>query len=249
MMRKLSLTLIVMSLSLFGHSAAYAGADVDPVIAKTIVQKLKSGRPDLQYKTVKKSEINGVYKVEIVNGPLLYVSESGDHFIAGELFSVRPGAFIPVVDQERKQERAALMAAVDRDEMIVFSPEKVKTGIYVFTDVDCGFCRKLHKEVPAINEAGIEVRYLAFPRAGINSESHRKLVDAWCADDRNATMTKLKKLQRVERNQCENNPVAAQYKLGDKVGVSGTPALILEDGTLIPGYRSAKELVKILGLK
>jgi thiol:disulfide interchange protein DsbC len=130
--------------------------------------------------------------------------------------------------------------------------------VYVFTDVDCGFCRRLHHHIqaykdqgvdkPGYSDLGIEIRYLAYPRAGANSPSGDKLVTAWCAKDKQQTMDRLKNLQPVATAKCPNNPVAEQLRLGAEMGVTGTPAMLLADGTMIGGYVSPEELARRLGL-
>ena len=132
--------------------------------------------------------------------------------------------------------------------MIVFGPEEAKAFVYVFTDVDCYYCQKLHQEVPALKELGVEIRYLAYPRAGVGSPSYRKIASAWCAEDPNISLTALKAGEQIPDNVCENNPVAEQYMLGGQLGVSGTPALVTESGKLLPGYMPADKLANALGL-
>jgi thiol:disulfide interchange protein DsbC len=103
--------------------------------------------------------------------------------------------------------------------------------------------------VPELNKRGVEVRYLAYPRSGVGSESYRQLASAWCAEDPQDTLTRLKNREVVADNVCKGNPVAAQYELGGKLGVRGTPAIITESGQMIPGYQSADDLIATLGLK
>ena len=168
----------------------------------------------------------------------------------GDLYSVEPSGFVNLAEQERDGDRKALLAKVKKADMIVFSPaeQPAKAYVTVFTDVDCFYCQKLHKEMADINRLGIEVRYLAFPRAGIGSDSYKKIASAWCAKDRNEAMTRLKLRQPVATNVCPGNPVADQYQLGQEMGVTGTPALITEDGRLMPGYMPALQLAKALGV-
>jgi len=132
--------------------------------------------------------------------------------------------------------------------MIVFGPDAPKRYITVFTDIDCSYCRKLHNEVAELNEAGIQVRYLAFPRAGIGSKSHKKYESVWCNDDQQTALTSAKSGASVPSANC-TNPVAETYKLGQEVGVRGTPTIIFDDGTVAPGYVPAKDLIKRMGLE
>ncbi len=130
--------------------------------------------------------------------------------------------------------------------MIVFSPkEKPRHTLTVFTDIDCGYCRKLHAEMDELNSYGIEVRYMMFPRTGLNTPSYQKAVNVWCAKDQQVSMTKAKAGESIPQANCDN-PIASQFDLGQQLGVTGTPALLLGDGSLIPGYRPAKDLAAIL---
>jgi thiol:disulfide interchange protein DsbC len=220
-------------------------------IKQAIQKRFSQARPDLVIGSVGVSDISGLYTVVIENGPTVYVTADGANFIMGDLFQVLPGGFVNVAERAREGERAVAMAGVSVDNMIVFAPEQQpsKAVINVFTDVDCYYCQKLHNEVPDLNRAGIEVRYLAFPRAGIGSESYKKIASAWCAKDQQEAMTKLKSRQQIEQNVCDGNPVQEQYALGQKIGVSGTPALITEKGRLMPGYMPTLQLAQALGVE
>ncbi len=230
--------------------AAEAEAAVDPAVAATITAKLREARPDLEYSVLSASPVPGFYQVQVAGGPILHVREGGEYFFDGSLYQARPGMFVNLSELEMVEQRRQGIAGVAVSDTIVFAPADgdTKGVLNVFTDVDCGYCRKLHQSVPELNALGIEVRYLAFPRAGIGSESYRKAVTAWCAEDRQDMLTRLKNGEAVPLQQCEDNPVAAQFELGQELGVNGTPASVLADGTLIPGYRSAQEFAHMLGI-
>lgn len=228
---------------------ASSQSEVDPATAAAIIARLQSARADLVYSDVKNSPIPGIHQVQVQNGPVLYVVNQGEYFFDGSLFQVRPGMFVNLREMERAGLRAERIATLNPEDMIIFSPTAETRGVLnVFTDVDCGFCRKLHQEVPELNASGIEVRYLAFPRAGVGSPSYKKIVSAWCAQDQQTALTQLKNGVAIEENLCEGNPVSDQYLLGAEMGVSGTPAIILNDGTMIPGYRSASDFVRLMGV-
>lgn len=243
--------LAVATLGIAGTFGSLANAEgVAPEVAEKILQQLKLGRGDLPYGPVETSPVPGLYKIQVQQGPTLFVSADGSHFVAGEMFSVQPGQFVNLQEQERIEVRARLMADVKTDDMIVFAPEgETKAVINVFTDVDCGYCRKLHQEMPALHEKGIEVRYLAYPRAGVPSASYDKIATAWCADNPQDALTRLKNREPLPIKVCDKNPVAKQFTLGNQMGVRGTPALVLADGRLIPGYRDANELARMLGIE
>lgn len=230
--------------------AAPAKPAVDSAIAAAIVEKLRAARPDLDYQVLAASPVPGFYQVQVAGGPVLHVREGGEYFFDGALYQARPGEFVNLSELELVGERREAIAAVPVGDTIVFAPAdgKVRGVLNIFTDIDCGYCRKLHQNIPQLNALGIEVRYLAFPRAGIGSESYHKAVTAWCAKDRQGMMTRFKSGEPVTLAECENNPVAAQFDLGQEMGVNGTPATVLADGTLIPGYHSPEEFAEILGI-
>ena len=150
-----------------------------------------------------------------------------------------------ITENRLSELKVAALAAVGEDQMIIYGPEDAKDTVTVFTDIDCGFCRKLHSEMAKYNDEGIRIRYLFYPRAGIGSESYNKAVSVWCAEDRKAAMDKAKAGGEVERKTCEN-PVEAHYELGQTMRLSGTPALILEDGEMVPGFVPPDKLRKAL---
>ncbi|MBE9540141.1 MAG: DsbC family protein [Proteobacteria bacterium] len=232
-----------------GASFAMAGEPVSKAEADKLRAALEVGATGLKVGSVKTSEIPGLYEVQFINGPLIYSTTKGDFFIVGDIFGVGPTGYVNLAEKRRDGERVEQLAALDVDDMIVFSPGGEKrASVTVFTDVSCFYCQKLHKEVPELNKRGVEVRYLAYPRAGVGSEAYRQLASAWCADDKLATMTALKNRETVPENVCEGNPVADQYLLGQKMGVRGTPAIVTETGQMIPGYQSADDLMVTLGL-
>ncbi len=245
-MRKL--TALALAVVMFGAPLALQAADPEvPEGAKALVAKLKAVRPDLPVEGVHATPIEDIYGLELPDGTVLYGTADGRHLFAGDLY-VLGEQLANFTESRRTVQRRALMKTMPLEDMVVFSPDKeTRKSVYVFTDVDCGYCRKLHQEMADLNDRGIEVRYLAYPRAGIGSDSYRKIVSAWCSDDQREALTKLKLGGDVPEKSCVN-PVAAQYDLGRKVGISGTPAIVTEDGQLFPGYMPAAQLAAQLGL-
>jgi thiol:disulfide interchange protein DsbC len=218
-------------------------------IEQSVLSMLKTARPDIQFTFLGESPMPGVYEVQVMNGPLLFVHEQGEYLFQGGLLQVKESGIVDTMEARQAITRSEIFATRSTDDMIIFKPEgESKAIMNVFTDVDCGYCRKFHQEVPELNAMGIEVRYLAFPRAGIPSGSYDKIAKAWCAEDQQDALTKVKSGRSVDVEVCEDNPVAEQYAFGTQLGVTGTPAIILMDGTLIPGYQPAKKFAEVLGL-
>jgi len=217
-------------------------------LGEKLVASLKALNPDLEVVSVSESGIDGVVLVELAGGALLYGTSDGRHVIEGSLYRLGDGGIVNLTEQRRAVKRRELLAEIDAEDLVIFSPdEPPKASVAIFTDVDCGYCRQLHMEMDEINALGIEVRYLAFPRAGPGSRSYEKIVSAWCAKDAQQAITELKMGRSIPDRSCAN-PVMEQYALGQAMGVTGTPAIITEDGTLLPGYLPAAELAAALGL-
>jgi thiol:disulfide interchange protein DsbC len=155
----------------------------------------------------------------------------------------------PRLAEARKKEAKERVEAVNKigeDQMIVFAPDgKAEHTITIFTDIDCGYCRKLHAEMDGYKAEGIRVRYLFFPRAGVDTPSYDKAVSVWCADDRQAALTDAKAGKSVPDKKCDN-PVKQHMELGEKLGISGTPAIILGNGDIVPGYVPPKRLADMI---
>lgn len=231
---------------------------VDPFIAEVIgervLDELQSGRPDLEFSDIQVTELDGYYRVDVRLGPTLYVAEDGSHFFSGELYRQDGGRIVNATENENAGRRLERLAQIDESDKIIFSPEGETLAVLsVFTDVTCTFCRRLHSHIEEFNDLGIEIQYLAYPRSGITrngqyTQEYLETVKAWCAEDRQTAMTTLKAGASVSVPVCSNNPVEMEYQLGLDFGVSGTPAIILPDGTLIPGYRTPEEFAAILGI-
>ena len=208
---------------------------------RKLAEKLQQLRPGIPIEAVVAIDIPGMYAIELSGGTTLYGTADGQHFFSGDLFAVQDD-LVNLSEQRRDKKRQQLMAQQSLEDMIVFPAVGEPRGyIQVFTDVDCGYCRKLHNEMAQINELGIEVRYLAYPRAGVDSDTHEKMVSAWCAKDRQSAITQLKAGASVPTKTCQN-AISDHYGLGQQLGISGTPAIVLADGRLLPGYLPAERL-------
>lgn len=229
---------------------ALAGEPVDQATVDKLRDKLEVPNPGLKIQSVTTSDIPNMYEVQFQEGPLVYTTRDGSYFVVGDVFTVGPTGYVNLTEKRRDGMRLERLADVDSKDMIVFPAEgEPRAHITVFTDTTCFYCQKLHKEVPELNKRGVEVRYLAYPRAGIGSPGFEQLVSAWCADDRQGTLTRLKNRETLPNKSCPGNPVADQYALGQELGVRGTPAIITESGQMIPGFQAADELMVTLGLQ
>ena len=164
---------------------------------------------------------------------LVYVTADGRFLFQGNVIDLETRA--EITEDRRAALKMAALEKVGEDQMVIYGPEDPEYTVTVFTDIDCGFCRRLHSEMASYNDKGIRIRYLFYPRAGVGSESYTKAVSVWCADDRRAAMDQAKAGQSIEQRSCVN-PVAEHHALGLAMRIQGTPALILESGETVPGY-------------
>lgn len=237
-----SLTLLLTTLAcVFYGATASADATEDAIAAK-----LSEAIPQLNITGVSQSEVPGLYEVSSSNGGNILVTEDGQYLLTGDVLKVTPQGVANLSEEKRLTQRSETLAAFGTDGIITYPAKGAeKASIAVFTDIDCPYCRKFHSEVPELNEMGVTVNYYGFPRSGPNTPSFAKYVSVWCSDDQRSAMDAAKQGRSVEDQKCEN-PIAAQYQIGQEVGVTGTPAIVLENGRVIPGYRPAKQIAEIL---
>ena len=238
MVNKISKIAIVVLL--LTHALPLLAAEVAPEIQQRLTKKLQVLLPDAKINSITETPIPGLYEL-VVGASITYMSIDGRYAFNGSLIDI--DELRNLTNERREAARAASFASLGKQDYIEFRPKgKVQRALYVFTDIDCGYCRKLHQEVPQLNAAGIAVRYLAFPRSGIGGDSFNKLVSVWCSDNRNDAMTVSKSGSTVSAPSCDN-PVASHFKLGEDFGIRGTPAMYLENGEQIGGYRSAEDVI------
>jgi thiol:disulfide interchange protein DsbC len=232
---------VLLSSASFAQSASSEADDI-----AGIRLALTKSQPNMPVGEITPSPIAGLYEVIIQGDQVLYASADAKFFIPGDLYEMLPEGLVNLGEQKRNVSRATKIAALDENEMIIYDVEgERKATLTVFTDVDCPYCRKLHAEVPQLNDMGIAVRYLAFPRTGLDTETYFKMVSTWCSDDRLSMFTSATRGGDIPIMDCAN-PVADHYQLGREVAVTGTPALVLEDGTILPGYVPAETLAGYL---
>lgn len=220
-----------------------AGLAVAAEPEQAIRQSLSSLQLDVPIESISPSPLAGLYQVQLKGGRILYASADGKHLVQGYLFEVGNGRSVNLTEQAESVAVASEINTIPADKMVVFPAKSAKSHITVFTDTDCGYCQKLHTEVPELNRQGIEVRYVAFPRQGLSGKAYDDLVSVWCSKDRQAAMNLAKARKAVPKATCDN-PIAEQYELGQMIGVQGTPAIVLPDGKIIPGYQPADRLVQ-----
>jgi thiol:disulfide interchange protein DsbC len=190
---------------------------------------------------IEQSPVAGLYQVELTGGRLLYATPDGQQLIQGAIFDVSGERPRNLTAEAEARGVARTLDAIPAEELITFAPAEPKTHVTIFTDVDCGYCRKLHLEMEELNALGIEVRYAAFPRSGMQTPTATTMQSIWCAKDRQAAMTRAKEGKSVPAATCDN-PLERHYELGQQIGVQGTPAIFLANGRLIPGYQPAAQL-------
>lgn len=242
-MKKLLLCIFLMG----PFSVGFAG-ELDAVRAGLKALNIKA-EPD----SIKKAKIPGFYQV-MFGAQVFYVSADARYMIEGDVWDLK--SRVNLTEQQRSSGRVKAVAGMDESSLLMFSPSKQKTkySITAFTDIDCGYCRKLHKQMKDYNKLGIEIRYAAYPRSGPQTPSYFKAVAVWCAKDRNKAMNfakggakleQLQKLAQVDGEKCKNS-IAQHMKVAREVGVSGTPTLVMEDGSVLPGYVPPERLLQEL---
>ncbi|HET9679619.1 MAG TPA: thioredoxin fold domain-containing protein [Gammaproteobacteria bacterium] len=219
-------------------SAALAKSANQPEAIKQLAQQLR-----IDPQAIKPAPMAGFYEVSL-GAHIVYISADGRYLLRGDIIDLQNQ--VNLSEQRRAETRLDLIAAVPENRIIKYPAKDQQHVITAFIDIDCGYCRKLHSEMEAINARGISVHYLFFPRAGVGSSSWHKAQAVWCAADRKSALDRAMQGLPVTSADCDASAILAQYQLGQKVGVSGTPAIVVDDGELIRGYLPANQLLRVL---
>jgi thiol:disulfide interchange protein DsbC len=228
--------------SLFAHA--------DEAAEQLIRKTLTSLELDVPIESISSSPLNGLYQVNLKGGRVLYASGDGQFVMQGNLYQIQDGKPVNLTEKIERLAVAKSINGIPSAEMVVYPAiGETKSHITVFTDTTCPYCHKLHAEVPELNKRGIEVRYVAFPRQGLGSPGDEQLQAVWCSKDRRGAMDRMVDGKDITAPKCAN-PVNKQFALGQSIGVNGTPAIVLADGQVIPGYQPAPQVAKLaLGVK
>ncbi len=236
-MRKLCFALLMaIAAGAIAAEPATKAAAADPRVE--IAKKF----PGAKVEDIVPSPVKGLFEIRL-GGDAAYITADGRYLISGDMFDV--DSRTNLTEAGRADTRQKLLAKLDEKDMIVFAPQAAKHTITVFTDVECGYCRKLHSEIEQLNKLGVRVRYMAYPRAGPGTDDWAKMESVWCSKDRKTAITQAKQGNEVKAQKCAT-PVAKQYELGEQLGVRGTPAIFTKTGAYIGGYLPPQELVKQL---
>lgn len=227
---------------LTGIGNAEPAGEIDAATEDKIRNSLSVLLPGLKPDTVRATPVPTLYEITF-GTRIVYITADGRFLVQGKLVDLETRT--EITDERLSVLKQAALNSIGEDSMITYAPEKPLHTVTVFTDIDCGFCRRMHAEMDQYAKQGIAIRYLFYPRAGIGSDSYKKAVSVWCADDRRSAMDTAKAGNAVPDKTCAN-PVEAHYELGQQMRVQGTPALVLSDGEMVPGYVPADKLRRAL---
>ena len=230
---------VLLSLSAAARVVCGIGYSDDNAELRQVRQTISGMFSGIAEEDVFPSQIEGWYTVR-KGAVVAYVSGDGRYLLQGDLIDLVQQ--INLSEKDRNDARVSMMSSVADDSLIVFTPETQRHSVSVFTDIDCTFCRRLHSQIDEYMEEGIQIRYFLYPRSGPASESWVKAEQVWCADNRNEALTLAKLDKNFQTRECDSAIVSAHFSMGQDVGLRGTPAIVLEDGTLVSGYMPAKQL-------
>ena len=214
-----------------------APATVPADVRARVVANLPGATPS----DVAPSPIPGLYEVTM-GGLIAYVSEDGKYLLSGNVYDLVTQ--MNLTASRRNAARAKALSTASESQMIVFGPPNAKMTVTVFTDIDCGFCRKFHNQIADMSKAGVRVRYMMYPRTGPSTESWKKAEQVWCSADRRDALTRAKRGEALKAKTCGDGPIKTQYELGSDLGVEGTPAIFTQNGDYIGGFLTPAELVQ-----
>ena len=240
--------MVMASMTTFAAETEVAKVDAfDQAAMDAVRNKIETNLTGLPVDEIHPSPLGNWFEV-LSRGEIYYVTRDGNHLFTGQLIEIKNGMVNltaqskRIYDKKLSPMRKEVINKIADEDTIFFKAENETHRISVFVDVTCGYCKKLHNEVPMLNSMGVTVRYLAYPRAGMSSSASRTLQSVWCSDDRKAAITEAFNSRAVAPKTCEN-PVGDQYGLVRSFALTGTPNIIFDNGDLWPGYLKATDII------
>lgn len=249
-MKKITLAIFIAT-TLFATTLFAADSNVTPAQKKNVdvaLEKIsKVAGKKLTADSVNATPIPGLLQVTS-DLSIFYVTDNGKYVISGDVLDLSkdPKSW-SLTEQAMRKVRKETLSKLDPKDMIIFPATATKVGaVTIFTDVDCHYCQKLQENIKDYTDKGIEIRYLAFPRQGPGSKSAKKAISIWCSTERNKAFSEAAAGKEIPDNQCKENPVDSDFDLGRRLGVTGTPTIIFENGMKVGGLMTADEMLKMI---
>ncbi len=226
----------------FAFAAAEAATDANAEL-DLVRQRVAEAFEMIEPGDVKASPVDGWYMIQR-SSVVAYISSDGRYLLQGDMIDLDTS--VNLSELARTDSRREIMAAITDDQVIKFSPAEIKYSVSIFTDVECTYCRRLHSQIDDYLAKGIEVRYLMYPRNGPASRAWNTAEEIWCSTDRKNALTMAKLDRKFSTSSCDATMVEDHFAMGRNIGLSGTPAILFDDGTLIAGYLAPDQLVSAL---
>ncbi len=211
----------------------------EAAIRKALAERL----PDVpKVDEVTKSPIPGLYEVRI-GTDIYYSDEQGNYFIEGQMIDTKTHVNLT---QARVDKLTAIdFAALPLKDAIVWKQGSGARKIAVFADPNCGYCKRFERDLQKVKD--VTVYTFLFPILG--GDSPDKARDIWCSKDN----TKVWRDWMLDGAQpvrtmggCDSTALQRNVALGRKHKVTGTPALVFEDGKRVPGALTPEQIEKQL---
>jgi len=224
-----------------GASVAHAALAQEAVIRKNIAERL----PDFpKIDEVSKTPIPGLYELRI-GTEVLYSDERGDHVIEGHLIETKTRNDLTTARIDKLT--AIDFASLPLKDAIVWKQGTGARKMVVFADPNCGYCKKFEKEMQQVKD--VTVYTFLYPILG--GDSPDKSRNLWCAKDNGAAWRDWMingTAPARSMGQCDTAALQRNVALGKKLRVTGTPALVFEDGKRVPGAMAPEQVEKQLVL-
>lgn len=242
--RALTLSALIASTLTLSMQAAWANNQADEqVIRKSLSQTM----PSLPIDTLMPTPVKGIYQMTS-QGQVAYVTADGNYLFAGNLLDLKNQ--VNLTEQVKNKERLALLKTIPASHKVIYSADgEKKATLTILTDPTCPYCEKLHREIPALQKAGIEVQTILTPRAGAGSPGFVQSSQIMCGKQQQADIDTAMASKPLTGPACQDAMINDNMQLAEKLGMSGTPYIILPDGSAVPGYRPAAALIAVVSGK
>ncbi len=225
----LAAALAALSLAAFAQEAA---------IRKNLAERLPNFPP---IDEVSKTPMPGVFEVRVNQSELFYTDAQGNYLIQGSLIDAR--ARVNLTEQRLQKLTAIAFKDLPLKDAFTVVRGNGKRQLVVFSDPNCGYCKRLERELLKVDDVTIHV--LLYPILG--ADSAEKARHIWCAKDKAKTYADWMMREALPAAaDCDTAAVARNFEFGKKHRVTGTPTLVFADGSRVPGAIGADRIEKML---
>lgn len=213
------------------------------------------------------AEVPGMWVVEAEkdgNKFPLYIDFSKAYLFAGNVIRLADGLDVtqqrlnrlnggqqPAVKPAPQPPSKIDFSRIPLSDAVVLGKTDAPIKVAVFTDPECPYCKKLHEEMKEVVRLDPSIAFFIklFPLVKLHPNAYGISKTVVCSSNPLSVLEASMAGAPIAQSACPTTRIDDNIALAGKLGIGSTPTLVLPDGTIMPGYKKAPDLLKLLGSK